>query len=100
MTRQANSLDLFLGDFFNFVMERITPYFDKIKERQKIMREAQEKRTAPLKYLKILQEISPKHPDDWRAGDICFLDQYKKDSELHEKLLEVREYYFSNHQKQ
>lgn len=47
-------------------------------------------------YQKMLQDIAPHHPNDWRAGDVCFLDQYQNDPELYQKLLQIRKDYFNN----
>ena len=73
MKRQAGTLDLFLGEAFTLIMGRLEHYVGRVKERLEIMEKAQEKRTAPYRYLKEIREWSPKHPDDWSGDlhDVC-----------------------------
>ena len=87
---------MLLGDVFTFVMDRVDHYIARVGERLEIMRIAKEKRTAPTRYLRMLHDISPQHPNDWRADDVCFLEQYQKDQKLHQKLLQIRKNYFND----
>lgn len=87
---------MFLGDALDFLLKKLDPYIRQTKERLETMYQAKEARTAPARYLKMLKKISPQHSGDWRAGDVCFLEQYKNDSELYQKLLEIRENYFND----
>jgi len=44
----------------------------------------------------MLKKIAPQNPDDWRAGDVFFLDRYQKDPDLYQKLLQIRKEYFNS----
>ena len=94
MSRKAGSLDLFLGDIFNVIASKVEPYARRVRERFEIMEAAKRTRMAPEIYWRMLRQISPNNPDDWRAGDVCFLEQYKNQPKVYQELLEVRELYF------
>lgn len=99
MTNDGNNgFDFSALGVYTSLEKIIKPYAQRIKERREIMEAAERKRAAPGNYLKMIKRIAPHNPEDWRAGDVCFLEQYQNDKEIYQKLLQIRKEYFNGQQ--